>query len=255
MDFIVSADTDIGITKKTNQDSTSVKILNTNIGKMAFGILCDGMGGLAKGEVASATVIKEFDRWILEDFSLILDASLTPDAIRTSWCNVIYRVNERIKTYGRTNGIHLGTTAVILLLTQTDYYLLNVGDSRAYEISSQIVQMTEDQSFVAREVAMGRMTLEQAKVDQRRSVLLQCIGASEKVYPDFYTGKVKNNAVYLLCSDGLVHKITSDEIYQKLNPVGMISREVMSKAAADLIETDKQRMESDNITAALIRTY
>ena len=64
MDFIVSATTDIGNIKDTNQDSYNVKVLNTEVGKMAFAVLCDGMGGLSKGEVASASVVKAFCSWV-----------------------------------------------------------------------------------------------------------------------------------------------------------------------------------------------
>lgn len=54
MNFLVSANTDVGTVKTTNQDSLDIKVLNTVQGKMVFAILCDGMGGLANGEVASA---------------------------------------------------------------------------------------------------------------------------------------------------------------------------------------------------------
>ena len=63
MDFMISAYTDVGIVKETNQDSLSVMILNTPQGRMAFAVLCDGMGGLAKGEVASACMIRLFSEW------------------------------------------------------------------------------------------------------------------------------------------------------------------------------------------------
>ena len=53
MNFLISANTDIGTTKQTNQDSLAVKILNTVQGRMVFAVLCDGMGGLANGEIAS----------------------------------------------------------------------------------------------------------------------------------------------------------------------------------------------------------
>lgn len=62
--FLIGAQMDIGNVKKTNQDSLSVKILNTAQGKMMFAVLCDGMGGLAKGEVASASVVRAFDNWV-----------------------------------------------------------------------------------------------------------------------------------------------------------------------------------------------
>ncbi|MEE3458276.1 MAG: serine/threonine-protein phosphatase, partial [Candidatus Faecousia sp.] len=63
MNYIVTANTDIGISKNTNQDSVSLKVMNTPQGRMALAVLCDGMGGLAKGEVASASLLRAFDRW------------------------------------------------------------------------------------------------------------------------------------------------------------------------------------------------
>ena len=66
MNFIISANTDVGISKSTNQDSLTNMVVNTPQGRMAFAVLCDGMGGLDKGEVASASVIHAFRNWVLE---------------------------------------------------------------------------------------------------------------------------------------------------------------------------------------------
>lgn len=64
MHFIGTAITDVGISKKSNQDSVCVKIAETKkYGQVAMVVLCDGMGGLEKGELASATVIKAFSNW------------------------------------------------------------------------------------------------------------------------------------------------------------------------------------------------
>ena len=51
MNFLISANTDIGTLKKTNQDSVLIKKIHTCQGEMVFAVLCDGMGGLEKGEV------------------------------------------------------------------------------------------------------------------------------------------------------------------------------------------------------------
>ncbi len=255
MNFIVSATTDIGLVKSTNQDSLSVKVINTSIGKMSFAVLCDGMGGLAKGEVASASVIKAFDTWARNDLPLLCTAPLDAEVIKGQWERILLDQNEAIKSYGGRQGVRLGTTAVVMLLTQTHYYIMNVGDSRAYEVSDSLVQMTEDQTFVAREVALGNMTPEQAEVDERRSVLLQCIGASEEVYPDFFVGSSKENATYMLCSDGFRHEITPDEIYQKFQPNVLLSEYDMNQNTVDLIELNKQRSERDNISVVLVRTF
>lgn len=255
MNFLISGITDIGTTKSTNQDSLSVKLINTAQGRMVFAILCDGMGGLEKGEVASATVIRAFDEWVKKELPLLCHAPIEDSVIRTQWGRIISDLNKKIKIYGARQGVRLGTTAVILLLTQTRYYLLNVGDSRAYELSDNIYQLTADQTFVAREVALGNMTEEEAKLDKRRNVLLQCVGASDEVYPDMFFGEVKENALYMLCSDGFRHEISSEEIFEKLKPEIILNESLMQENAKSLIELNKVRKEKDNISVAMVRTF
>lgn len=192
MNFIISATTDIGTTKKTNQDSLSMKVIRTPAGRMVFAVLCDGMGGLSSGEVASATVVKAFHEWVVKELpGLCMQTEIMDSEIKSQWEKIITQQNEKIKSYGARQGVRLGTTVVAMLLTQSRYYILNVGDSRAYEIKNGIRQLTADQTFVAREVACGNMTEEQAKMDERRNVLLQCVGASEEVYPDMFSVKCR----------------------------------------------------------------
>lgn len=255
MDFIISANTDIGLRKKTNQDNLSVKTINTKQGKMVFAILCDGMGGLEKGEVASASVVQKFNSWVVNELPILSEKIIEDYDIRNQWETIAKEQNEQIKNYGAKQGVKLGTTVVVMLITQTRYYVMNIGDSRAYEISNCVKQLTKDHTFVAREVELGNMTPEQAESDERRSVLLQCIGASENVYPDMFFGDVNNNAVYMLCSDGFRHEITTDEMYECFNPYVLNNNNVMNENAIRLIELNKQRMEQDNISVILIRTF
>lgn len=255
MNFIISANTDIGLTKDTNQDSLSVKVINTSQGRMAFAILCDGMGGLAKGEVASASVIRAFDNWIYNELSNLCNAPIEDAAIRQQWEKIVLEQNEMIKAYGAGQGVKLGTTLVAMLLTQNRYYVVNVGDSRAYEITTELKQLTQDQTFVAREVAQGNMTEEEALMDSRRSVLLQCVGASDEVYPDFFFGTPSENAVYMLCSDGFRHEVLPEEIFEKLQPNVLMDEYQMNQNSTYLIELNKQRKERDNISVALVRTF
>lgn len=255
MNFIVSANTDIGLVKSTNQDSLSVKVINTKQGRISFAILCDGMGGLSKGEVASATVIKAFDNWVNTQLPQLCEKPFDADEIRMQWEKILIEQNNSIKSYGAGMGVRLGTTAVIMLITDTNYYIMNVGDSRAYEMTDTLAQLTNDQTFVAREVALGNMTPEQAERDERRSVLLQCIGASEEVYPDFFVGTAKTNAVYMLCSDGFRHEITANEIFEKLQPGVLLDEYSMNNNTLALIDLNKQRNERDNISVVLVRTF
>lgn len=255
MNFIVTARTDIGLVKKTNQDSLSIRVANTPQGRMAFAVLCDGMGGLEKGEVASASVIRAFDHWFRTELPLLCGAPLEDGTIRQQWNAIVTEQNRTIKRYGARQGVRLGTTVVAMLLTQSRYFILNVGDSRAYEIGNFVKQLTNDQTFVAREIALGNMTEEQARVDERRNVLLQCVGASEEVYPDMFFGEPNPNAVYMLCSDGFRHEITNEEIFERFRPEVLLNEEIMGQNSEALIELNKMRSERDNISVALVRTF
>lgn len=255
MNFIISATTDIGITKATNQDSLSVKLINTPQGKMVFAILCDGMGGLQKGEVASASVIRAFDQWVRQELPGLSQGPIEDYVIRAQWERIIQEQNTLIKAYGARQGIRLGTTVVAMLLTSDRFFILNVGDSRAYELAEGIRQLTQDQTLVAREVALGNITPEQARVDSRRNVLLQCVGASDNVFPEMFFGAVKKDAVYLLCSDGFRHEISSEEIFELLQPNVLLDSNTMDLHARTLVERNKQRNERDNISVVLVRTF
>ena len=257
MNFIVSATTDIGLTKSTNQDSYNVRVFSTKQGKVVLAVLCDGMGGLAKGEVASASLVNAFCKWADNKLPILCESEITDSDIRADWVGIATEYNEKIKLYGKKCGLSsgLGTTVTALLLTENRYYIINVGDTRAYEITDSVAILTKDQTVVAREVELGNLTLEEAETDSRRSVLLQCIGASDDVYPDMFFGDTKLNATYMLCSDGFRHEITNEEIYNFLNPNVMVDADGMKHNMESLIELNKQRQERDNISVITIRTF
>ncbi len=255
MNFIISANTDVGIKKSTNQDSVLIRKYNTDQGEVVFAIVCDGMGGLEKGEVASASVVNAFATWADQTVPY-LHGTLNTELVENRWRGLIVEMNEKIKSYGRKNNVSLGTTVTAILLTPTQYCAVNVGDTRAYEITSGDFRLiTKDHSLVQREIDQGILTEEQAKTDPRRSVLLQCCGASDTVVPDFFYGDVKANAVYMLCTDGFRHEITPEEICQAIAPEMVVDEASMYNNIQWLIELNKSREEKDNISAAMIRTF
>lgn len=254
MNYIISASSDTGIKKKTNQDSLSVKVATSQNGKIAFAVLCDGMGGLEKGELASAELVKAFSLWLTEEFSGSCSTENDFDAVKMQWTRIVQAQNNKISTYGKRLSINLGTTVAALLLTDYGYLAMNVGDSRVYEISNGVKQITKDQTVVAREIELGKLTPEQARTDPRRNVLLQCVGVSESVTPAFYRGENLPGTVFMLCSDGFVHEISNDEIYFSLNPHTLQDKNTMKNNVDALIELNKARMERDNISVITIRT-
>lgn len=254
MNFLTAFHTDIGIKKKTNQDSLLIQQAKTDIGNVLLAVICDGMGGLAKGEVASACMIYAFKNWFCQELPKMLNAGLQPEALRDSWEQLVSNVNQKITNYSINKGVSMGTTCVALLIVDSTYFIMNIGDSRIYLISDNIYQLTKDQTYVQREIDAGRMTYEEAQRDPQRNVLLQCVGASPVIEPDFIMGDVQINQCYMLCCDGFRHVIHPQEFYQYLNPAIATNTTVMEQNLFYLTELNKQRGETDNITAVLIRT-
>ncbi len=255
MEYIATYHTDVGITKETNQDSMALKIVDTQKGTVAFCLVCDGMGGLSKGELASKEVVTAYCDWF--DTTLIDDIEagrFSGQRLMEQWNEIAQAQNKRLGEYGELNNIQLGTTLSAILMYENQYYIIHVGDSRVYLINDKVNLLTHDQTFVAREIAAGRMTKEQAKTDSRRSVLLQCVGASPVVEPEFLSGTIQKNAVYMLCSDGFRHQITEEEMLVKIGPSQEADEEKMKFGCMYLTELVKSRKETDNITVALIRT-
>ncbi|MGN0395324.1 MAG: PP2C family protein-serine/threonine phosphatase [Coprococcus sp.] len=253
MDYIMSAHSDIGIKKETNQDAVLAVKANTDIGKIALLVICDGMGGLAKGELASAMVIRSFQEWFRTELRKLSGTSINEKSIRKAWLDIISNQNNLIQIYGISNGIKLGTTLACILLYEDNYLICNIGDSRVYRINSDISLMTKDHSYVQMEIDAGRMTPEEAEISPKRSIIMQCIGASEDIYPDFFSGKVENSDIFVVCSDGFRHKISTEELYQYLNPKVISSEINMLNNVKYLTELNKHRQETDNISVAIAK--
>lgn len=252
MEYISVICSDIGNTKQVNQDASLVLKAETEMGNIAFAVVCDGMGGLDKGELASTTAILGMQEWFENIFPSLLYSDFTYASLKSSWLDTILEVNERIRMYGEQIHINLGTTLTALLLVNDAYYICNIGDSRIYYIKDGVSQLTRDQSFIQQEIDMGRMTEEEAMYSKQRNVLLQCIGVSESVTPDFYCGEYGVDSAFVLCSDGFRHEISNEEMWNCLNPNFLSGEKQIEGNLRYLIDLVKSRGEQDNITATLV---
>jgi serine/threonine protein phosphatase PrpC len=261
--YIAAARTDIGNMKNVNQDSLTIKVANTSFGEAVIAVLCDGMGGLQEGEVASAVVVRAFEQWFIGELSGILKYGFKPDDIKKAWNDIALGCNEKISEYAKHKNASMGTTLTVMLIVDDCYYISHVGDCRVYVMNDDINQITADQTFVAREVLLGHMTLQQAKNDSRRNVILQCIGTGRDLKPEFLYGKVQAGESFLICSDGFRHEVSDNEIYEychnkllgiQWNTDGRNENsKIMSNQLKSVIELNKQRGEQDNISAMLIK--
>lgn len=252
MRFTVTCDSDIGLVRKINQDAVAVKHASAGNKEVVFAVLCDGMGGLDEGETASASVVNNFLEWF-NNYYLKEAEDADENIIFSDWEYIINSLNSALYQYGGERGIKVGTTATVILISNFDYYLLNIGDSRAYELTHNIRQLTDDHSVVAKEVKEGRLSPREARFDSRRNQLLRSVGVTKDTRADFFKGKIAEGAVYMLCCDGVRNRVYDDELLYYFHPSVMTDKNVMQNNIHYIFELNKLREESDNMSVILIK--
>lgn len=253
MNYIAGSVSDTGIKRKNNQDSFCYELAEYQGEKLAYLVICDGMGGFSKGEIASAEVLKTFDNWLRIRLPDILKAGFSAEALREEWYALADAENRRISEYASANHLKMGTTLTAALFLGEQYYILHVGDCRLYEIrDTEVIQLTHDHTVTQREIDNGMLSPEDAETDSRQHILLQCLGAGRAIAPDFVVGTIRPGASYLMCSDGFRHKFSREEMRQQFNAADNPTKKKIEKNLTNAIECIKDRGETDNITAGLL---
>lgn len=161
--------------------------------------VADGMGGHAAGEVASALALKTL-------FEAVGDRRDLGSAFRLA--------NERVHRMASEPGKQgMGTTLVAVLVDGAEYWVANVGDSRAYRLSPEgIRRLTEDHSFVAEAMKRGQSEAE-AMATPWKDALTRSIGTEEEVEVDvFGPHSLDDDTAFLICSDGLYKTLGDQEL-------------------------------------------
>ena len=228
MKYTVGCVSDIGIKRTSNQDSFCYELATYQGHNIAFMVICDGMGGFSKGELASAEAVKTFDHWFLNRMPQILKAGFSAEALREEWYSMAENINRRISEYAVSHGLKMGTT-----------------------LTADVIQLTHDHTVVQREIDSGNLSPADALHDTRQHILLQCLGAGRDITPDFTVGTIHPGSGYLLCSDGFRHKFSSEEMLQLAPSPGATGKK-LEKKLRSAIEQIKARGETDNITCGLL---
>lgn len=251
---LITSISDIGISKKVNQDAILIKKAKVVNDEIIFAAVCDGMGGLANGEIASSHLVDSLDKWFEESLPEIMKSGISNNKIKKSLTKIILDANERIAIFGDKEGM-CGTTVSGILLYLGHYAIINIGDSRTYRIREDegIQQLSHDHSVVQGLIDRGKITKEEAAHHPQRNMLTQCVGASGKVSPDYFFGTYKNEDLFLICSDGFRHKLKEGEMSVLLSPSNQTNEEILNTNVSRAIDVNKKRLEKDNISAIAIK--
>ncbi|GAA4432645.1 protein phosphatase 2C domain-containing protein [Georgenia halophila] len=217
-------------------------------------VVADGMGGHARGEMASQTVVEAF-RALAGQRSTTITAEAVLAVVREA-AETIRRTMARETVAGRveTDGRDpvAGTTVAGAVLTEQDgelYWLvLNVGDSRVYRFSDgRLHQVTVDHSLVQEMVDDGTIAAADARNHPRRNVITRAIGTGPDCEVDFWMLRVHRGERLLLCTDGLNGELGDDAIAAVLATVAD-----PAQAASMLVDQAVTGGAGDNVTAVVV---
>jgi serine/threonine protein phosphatase PrpC len=242
---------DKGMLRENNEDSVATVILNqaSEGDSQSVGVyaVADGMGGHEAGEVASKLAVRTAVRQLMNNVTE-LDADM-PDNYRRWLESAATLANRVVHQNAQDTDKKMGSTLVMAVVVGHDVHVVNVGDSRAYLISTKdIRQITHDQSFVQALVDNGTITPEQAAGHPNRNVLTQAIGSHEEVSAELFSETLEADESLLLCSDGLWEMLGDTEIARIVR-----SAETPDTACQALIEACNAAGGRDNIAAVLVR--
>jgi len=193
---------DIGRKRKGEPNQDAVEIVLPNAGERwhpPLLLVADGLGRYFGGSIASQLVIKTFKE------------AYKQAQHPTNYLLVMEKCAQAAHTAIRSQGATdpklalMGSTIVAATLQAQRLYLLNIGDSRAYIFRDKnILQISQDQSWVAAQVRAGVLTKEEARTHPNRNRLIMAITAKRTEIKSYTTEeKLESNDIILLCSDGL----------------------------------------------------
>lgn len=232
--------------RDNNEDSIYPKKRETNTHDKLF-LVCDGVGGSDKGEIASQIVCESMSKY----FNLRSESEF--DEINEAYIKgAVEYTQDNIDEYliANPNSKGMGTTLTLLSFHSKGGTIAHIGDSRVYQIRNQeIIFKTQDHSFVNELVKDGIITEEKAKTHPKRNVITRVIqGNSVKsTQADVFIQKdIQKDDYFFMCTDGILEQV-SDEMLLKI-----LSMDITDEEKISFINKTCEGQTKDNYSCYLI---
>ena len=198
--------TDIGQVRSSNQDICRCGTFSDG---SAWTVVCDGMGGVNGGNIASSVACDAICKAITENYT----PDMEEDAVRDIMLHAINDANaavlHRAQEDPALNG--MGTTVVVSIAAGGVLHIAHAGDSRCYlKTALGVKQVTTDHSFVQQLVESGAITEDEARVHPQRNLITRVVGVHPEVECDYGCYKFEPGDLALSCTDGLSNYLERD---------------------------------------------
>jgi protein phosphatase len=259
--FADAGATDVGRQRRHNEDhfgmDTQIRKQLHNRGQkvQAKGlyIICDGMGGHASGELASAMAVETLQNYFTTHWQEQMPEKTFIEQGILLANQTIFKINQEKESHGSGR---MGTTLVLALVQDTKVAIAHVGDSRIYRVSRKwgLEQLTVDHEVGQRAIREG-VTPKIAYSRPDAYQLTQALGPHDDQYvkPDIQYLEFNEDSLLLLCSDGLSDNKFIENNWQTCLIPLISSSTNLDEGINNLISLANQKNGHDNITAILIR--
>jgi serine/threonine protein phosphatase PrpC/CRP-like cAMP-binding protein len=250
--IVGAAETNVGRVRDHNEDAY---FFDSDLGVF---LVCDGMGGHAAGEVASAIAVKTIrSKWTSDETLAAADKWLesgAPAAKKEMMASLRSGVlaahtaiiSEGIRDEAKSG---MGTTLVGGIIVGGDAVFAHAGDSRAYLVRDGIaMQLTEDHTLLARLLAAGIDVDTSGEGARFRSMLTNALGIGQDCRVSTFVVPLADGDRFLLCSDGVSEYVKEVEVGEVLS-----KQPSPARAAQKLVDLALERGGADNATALVIR--
>lgn len=235
--FVITNLTDVGMVRESNQDYYGK--YSGSFGELL--IVCDGMGGYSGGEVASQIAVETISAHFQSLSATFSEVNELQRALGLAQQNIAHHAGENPEL------AEMGTTAVILLVRESNYWIAWIGDSRIYRRrGTKTEQLSKDHSWVQGMVDQGLIKPEDANSHPRKNIILRSLGAEPHASEASGPFPLYRNDVFMLCSDGLSDYFSLEEVNQYL-------AQEPQAACRGLVDEAKRRGGKDNITIQILK--
>ncbi len=233
--------TDIGLIRENNQDAYEFGYFDNGD---CWAIVCDGMGGVSGGQVASAICVEKVSEALKRGYRNKMSVSsaknLLTTAINAANSAIFKQSQENLEFKG------MGTTVVAVLVLGNLCVIAHVGDSRAYILNEEIKQITKDHSFVQLLIDTGKITEEEAKAHPDRNIITRAVGIEHVVDVEIDIVDINDSDKLLICTDGLNGYVPDADILNVVN-------EYSGSSTEKLVETANIAGGRDNVTVVIVQ--
>jgi len=201
------------IGKRTNQEDSLFPAFQQQKDSDRLFILCDGMGGHAKGEVASDTVCQAMSASVFRNCP-DPEAPFSDDMLRQAIQDA-FDALDAVEPNDRAIK-KMGTTMTFLKLHANGATVAHMGDSRVYHVrpgktpeETQILFMTEDHSLVNDLVKVGELTKEEARTSRQKNIITRAMQPHMERRPRAdikHIVDIRPGDYFFMCSDGILER-------------------------------------------------